>query len=139
MEMRWMASGMLAGAMLAAAVPARATNCAELLARNAYRCAIVTASGPAEACVVFSIKDVDGGLSLSLDGAPAIACACKHSGSLSRPRFEASAEIGCAGRGQAFVGKASRTKIKKVFVRQLRGGGELTGECVLDPACGLGS
>lgn len=134
MLMRRFIGGAALGALLwvgtAAAVP-----CDQLVAGKAWRCSVVTTLGPSEVCAVFSATDA-GGLALSIDGAVGLPCTCKALGSVAHVRFGESAEIACAGQSQAFVAKAGRTKLTKVFTRSTRGI-DAAAECVLDPTCGL--
>ena len=135
MLMRRFIGGALLGALLWVG-PAAAVPCDQLLVGKAWRCAVVTPQGSLEVCAVFSAPDA-GGLALSIDGGVDLPCTCKALGSIARPRFGESSEVACAGLSQAFVGKAGRTKLTKVFIRVTRGGSDAAAECVLDPTCDL--
>jgi len=126
--------GLLAGVVLFGAMPADAKSCQELLAGKSYRCTTVTqgVEGTAEVCARF--VPAPDGLALLIDGTP-MWCACEHSGSLGRARYGASAEFGCIGAELALTGKASKTKLEKVFSRTYREGATFAASCVLDPAC----
>lgn len=139
MNVRRLIGGVLAGVVLFGAMPADAKSCRELVADKAYRCTAVRPDGTTEErCARFlPLRDDVAGLRLLVDGYRTMACACEHSGSINRPRFGASAEIACTGNAVVFTGKATKTKLDKVFSRDVRGRSAFAAVCVLDTTCSI--
>jgi len=138
MHSRRLMGAALAGVLLLGAVPADAKPCSELVLDKAYRCTMVAKddASTSEVCARF-LPGGTTGIVLLVDGLRGMPCACEHSGSIDRPRFGASAEFACIGDGRMITGKATKSKLDKVFSRASRSEDAFAAVCVLDTTCSL--
>jgi len=135
MRLRNLIGMALTGIVLLGALPADAKPCAELIQGKAYRCTTVAKEDGSTSDVCARFLSGTSGMILVVDGLDAMACACEHTGSIKNPRFGASAEFACIGGGRMVTGKATKSKLDKVFSRATRSEDAFAAACVLDTTC----